>query len=1082
MVSICYLNGINTRVHHNSVNGVHMELTWDDIPVPEQHSLLFDKDLYDKYSLAPTINEIWAISQTQSSLVKSEVKEELKERRTPANLLSVQNQQGPANLPSIQNQQGPANLPSIQNQQGPANLPSIQNQQGPAELPSTQNQKYSIETRDQSSCSGVDSEDEDSDHKSGEPSVKKVFSNQNFRLPIQRADVFPVPRLPYPCISSLTRKDQRTFLNVLTSNPPRESPQNLLIRVESERSEFMRYLQDVSRMCPDDYKYISQGAAFYSEEYLKICLDLKKSCPQFYQIHEMTSLTGGTFSSRLQLSFEKQLLAMGEVLITDHSVVPDEAQLESDYQIVSSHNPPAKKVKLEHTAVSTDVNAELLSGRYEPDVVLCRESLVRLLDNHGPDFTDAWEIPVVIKADTGNGSSHNRTVYIDPPLMQTQMSVRERSRLFHEESIQLSVNKTGTKSIFHVMTESPSVYKQLPAESSQRTLMPFETSVLDFGLDLTELETFGETNLSPKRLKTQKLQKDATSQPKDATSQPKDATSQPKDATSQPKDATSQPKDATSQPNAKTCKISCFQETEEEEHEVEEEAVTSDVVEEVEPEEREPRDSHDSQDSEEFISGQGSGQWLGSDSEEFISGQGSGQWLGSDSEDERLVIDDLISPATSIRAPCPNKPLIMLPQQGAPVSLPGGAVPGTPLSPSSQRDRPSPSCLTQLPIRTRRVARKAKVPASCDQLGQILAMQKAMLKPSHCQNQTQDPATLCYSQNPDPLNSRGASRPNPYPQSLVKPCVSSYLESTQDEDTYVHAPVGSGPIDEDRITQQKRLLCEDLMRGAEDVEDYVSPEEGNLLYKLYSLQDLLLLVQSHIYLAHTRNLGTGNKMVPVHILSKMEYQLSYGVERLTNTESCRIWVEKQLHSSTVSYIGHINAHTSKIALLQKLPADWTPSASCDFRPAKSLNILHHLLKKMTGLSEGHYLIGHKAGEPFVTIFKAVEEKTTVRGVYDLQQNQMPSNPDIGPLPWIPLDHTVVLPFHQKHGQPPCTFPPPDLQHGQKAGKGMAEDPSMTKHISTSSQGVKKKKKKKKNRTMRRNQWIKKHIQRLQNNP
>ncbi|XP_028970998.2 little elongation complex subunit 2 isoform X2 [Esox lucius] len=818
----------------------------------------------------------------------------------------------------------------------------------------------------------------------------------------------------------------------------------------------MRYLQDVARLCPDDYKYISQGAALYSEEYLKVCLDQIKSCPHFYQIHEMTSLTGGTFSSSLQLNFEKQLLAMGEVLITDHKVVPNEAQLEWDYQIVSSHTPPAKKAKLSHTAVSTDSNAEMLSSRYEPHVVLCRESLVRLLDNHGPDFMDPWEIPVVIKTNVVKGSSHSKTVYLDPPLLQTQMSVRERSRLFHEESIKLSINKTGTKSVFHVMTESPAVYRQLPAESSQRTLMSFETSVLDFGLDLTDLETFGETTLSPKRLKTQKLQKDATSQPKAKSQQ--------------------------------TCRISSIQEKEEEEEEqeVEEEAVPSDVAEGEEPGEsglgvvQSPagnllavpkRLRHNSQESEELISGQGSGQGLGS-------------FSGADSEDERLVIDDPLSPANSTRAPHTTKPLTKLPNLDTQLNLPGEAILDTPQSLSSQRIRPSPSSPTQpRSTRTKRVARKAKVPGSCDQLGQILAMQKAMLKPSHSQNQTQDLATLCNSQHTASLSPRGPSWPNSNPQSLVKPCVSSYLESTQDVETHVHAPIGFAPINNDKTAQQKRLLSEDLLVGAEDEGDYTPPEEGNLLYKLYSLQDLLLLVRSHVSLAHTRNMGTGNKAVPVHILSKMEYQLSYGVESLTNTEACQLWAEKLLHSSTVSYIGHINAHTSKLALLWKLPADWKPSASCDFRPAKSLNILHHLLKMMTGLSEGHYLIGHKAGEPFVTIFKAVEGRRVVRGVYDLQQthSRVPSIPDIGPSSWVPLDPAVVLPFHQKHGRPPCIFPPPDLQHGHKAGKGRAGGPAMAKPNSPSKQGVKKKKKKKRLKTVRQNQKIKKQIQRHRNN-
>lgn len=40
------------------------------------------------------------------------------------------------------------------------------------------------------------------------------------------------------------------------------------------------------------------------------CLEDMKTLPQCYQIHEMTSLTGGMFNPGLALTFEKQLLIM----------------------------------------------------------------------------------------------------------------------------------------------------------------------------------------------------------------------------------------------------------------------------------------------------------------------------------------------------------------------------------------------------------------------------------------------------------------------------------------------------------------------------------------------------------------------------------------------------------------------------------------------------------------------------------------------------------------------------------------------------------------------------------------------------
>ncbi|XP_045068727.1 little elongation complex subunit 2, partial [Coregonus clupeaformis] len=931
-----------------------MELTWEDVPLPAPDCLLFNKDLYDKYSLAPTMKGLWAIAEV-SPAVKVEVKEELGDPT------------------------------------------------GPAKLPSTQNQSKSSSSNIKDERSGTrepcsDSQDEHSDHKDDHPPAGEAVSSHPRPpgqdpshprppgqdpshprppgqdpslpgLPGQVPEMFPEPRVPYPCFSRLTSKDQLTYLRVLTSKQPREAPQTLLLHVNSERTEFMRYLQEVARMCPDDYNYISQGAALFSEEYLRACLDQMRKYPQLYLIHEITSLTGGNFSSSLQLNFEKQLLTMGEVVITDHKVVPNEAQLAFDYETVSSDIPPVKKAKLSHSGVSTDSNAEKLSGRYEPHVVLSRESLVRLLDNHGPDFTDPWELPVVVKTNPGRGSKQSKTVYIDPPLLQTAMTVRERSLLFHEESMKLSVNKTGTKNVFHLMTEVPAMDRQLPAESSQRRLVSFESSGLDFGLDLTDLETFGETTQSPKRLKTHKLQKDLVSQPKDLVSQPKTKSKQYSGTLVKEvsKASTSQEEELNFMTDMKV-----VSEKEHGEQSCAEQSLAATVpsANQLKP---------------------GSLQ----DSEEQL-------FSGGDSEDERLVIDDPVSPVTTTNRLPPTTVTQLSPTHQQ----------DTPRSPSAPRDRPSLASSPPLPATgTRRVSRKAKVPGCCDQLGQILAMQKAMLKPNPSNIQTQDPTSPWSSQPAESLS-------NPNPQSLVKPCVSIYLESTQDGETYVDAPSRSAPIVNRTTVQQKRLLCDDLMVGAEDEEDYSSPEEGNLLYKLYSLQDLLLLVRSDVCQAYTRRLGTSNKVVPVYILSKMEYQLSYGVESLTKTEACRLWAETRLHSSTVCYIGHISAHTSKVALLRKLPENWKPNASCDFKPAKSLNILHHLLKKITGLTEGHILI---CASPSSAIFKAAGGEGLSEGprATPQQPTARPLPPALCPLPWYP-DHRWSCPFHQKPG--PLPFP------------------------------------------------------------
>lgn len=55
--------------------------------------------------------------------------------------------------------------------------------------------------------------------------------------------------------------------------------------------------------------------------------------------------------------------------------------------------------------IMNDGNAEKLCGLYEPHVCLTRDALFRLLDNHGPDFGDQWELPVTVKLSATKGMS-----------------------------------------------------------------------------------------------------------------------------------------------------------------------------------------------------------------------------------------------------------------------------------------------------------------------------------------------------------------------------------------------------------------------------------------------------------------------------------------------------------------------------------------------------------------------------------------------------------------------------------------------------------------------------------------------------
>lgn len=210
------------------------------------------------------------------------------------------------------------------------------------------------------------------------------------------------------------------------------------------------------------------------------------------------------------------------------------------------------------------------------------------------------------------------------------------------------------------------------------------------------------------------------------------------------------------------------------------------------------------------------------------------------------------------------------------------------------------------------------------------------------------------------------------------------------------------------------------------------PQEGNFVYKLFSLQDLLLLVRCSIQRIETRPRSKKRKkirrQVPVYVLPKVEYQGCYGAEALTEGELCRLWTESLLHSNSSFYVGHIDAFTSKLFLLEEITSEELKEKLSALKISSLFNILQHILKKLTSLQEGSYLLSHAAEDSSLLIYKASDGKVT-RTAYNLHKAHcdLPVVPSSLSVPWVPLEPSCLLPYHVHHGRIPCTFPPKSVR-------------------------------------------------------
>ncbi|NWH65375.1 ICE2 protein, partial [Geococcyx californianus] len=855
---------------------------------------------------------------------------------------------------------------------------------------------------------------------------------------------FPEPRVPYPFTSCLTEKEQKTYLYLMTKYSKKKNhfPVNAASQrelfmylqmkevVNSEIAEFMKFAQNAAKSCTQDYDAISEDALRYTEELLRACIGHVQKYPEFYTLQEIMSIMGGKFHTQLTFRLEKNLLVMGTARRGKMDFPTMPVQLPTDYKTVTSIITPEKKASVMHNDISLDSNAEKLALKYCPQVVLSNQSLFTLLNNHGLNYKQQWEIPVCVKMVPVAGSKPAKVVYVDSPLLRKEMTVRERNQIFHEIPMDNLATKTSYVSVSGVSMDKPVEDNLFQWDMSTDTYqyrkipLPDDTG-MDFDDDVTELETFGAT---VKLSKTSKMESTFPTVNNTAKVLSHGLKMGEKN-TSTVNSGSEEEKNTISEQGVSACAsmpvqslehILCFSPEESSYHKnfnLEEVGLNKAqhiMTEEVSGNETKYETLPNAVNA--------------AQKDEICT-----PLCSSDTDEDHLIID----------TECKN--------DGCKTTVPNT------VSHTSAETAKSPSPI-QIPLAgmadcsgisdqgknaSRKTARKLS--KEFDPVGQILKMQTELLK-SPSKKAHEQPVVSC-----DILN----AAPAHVPQS-PKPLVTTSTETVPAS--------ASNPNSSSRNTWTslfqgvpKRKLPNELQMLEEDPSEYKAPQDGNLVYKLFSLNDLLLLVRCSVQkvksLPRYHKKKKAQKLIPIFLLPKLEYQAYYGVETLTESEVCQLWTESMLHSECLFYIGRIDAFTSKVIMVEKISPETLREKLELIKPANSLNILHHILKKVSDLQEGSYLLTHAAGDSSVAIYKSSLDKTT-RASYNLHKAHcdLPTVPTMLSVPWVPLDPSLPLPYHMNHGRVPCTFPPAPQEATWKqkvtGAKGQSDTPYEGKPVTT----------------------------------
>ncbi|XP_004374678.1 little elongation complex subunit 2 [Trichechus manatus latirostris] len=851
--------------------------------------------------------------------------------------------------------------------------------------------------------------------------------------------LLPKPRVPYPRFSRFSQREQRTYVDLLVryAKVPANSKDvginkndylqylDMKKHVNEEVTEFLKFLQNSAKTCAQDYNMLSADARLFTEQILKACIEQVKKYPEFYTLHEVTSLMGFfPFRTEMGLKLEKTLLALGSVkyVKTVFPSMPAKLQLTKDN--IATIGTLEQTAAAMHDDISKDPNAEKLVSRYHPQIALTSQSLFTLLNNHGPGYKEQWEIPVCVQLIPVAGSKPIKVIYVNSPLPRKKMTMRERNQIFHEVPLKFMMSKNSSVPVSAVFMDKPeecvSEVDMSYEVNESRKIETLENLDLDFDDDVTELETFGVTTAksskspSPTSPSTVPSVARTPAAPKVtatavATTAP-DVSANSRSlsqilleqlqkekqlVTGADGDADKGKKNGDQAIESRGDRIPNSDKPRMQGSELKTSAalpLESSRTKEIET-------SHKNDTALDKVNADERLKVLeNTDNSEEVTAASEADRTAdvihcdSDTDEDCLIIDTECKTTGNGKTAALSSDLSPNPANPNPSS-------GQPSAGNQSNTTCSPeeSCILKKPIK--RVYKKF------DPVGEILKMQDELLKPISRKvpeppvMNLENPKQLPVSEQPSAPSDEVSGWPQSlWPSAFPKP---------------------------------KGRLPYELQDYVEDTSEYLAPKEGNFVYKLFSLQDLLLLARCSVQRIETRPRSKKRKKIrrqfPVYVLPKVEYQACYGVEALTESELCRLWTESLLHSNCSFYVGHIDAFTSKLFLLEEITSEELKEKLSALKISSLFNILQHILKKLTSLQEGSYLLSHAAEDSSLLIYKTSDGKVT-RTAYNLHKTHcsLPAVPSSLSVPWVPLDPSLLLPYHIHHGRIPCTFPPKSL--------------------------------------------------------
>ena len=218
----------------------------------------------------------------------------------------------------------------------------------------------------------------------------------------------------------------------------------------------------------------------------------------------------------------------------------------------------------------------------------------------------------------------------------------------------------------------------------------------------------------------------------------------------------------------------------------------------------------------------------------------------------------------------------------------------------------------------------------------------------------------------------------------------------------------------------------DKMSEKDSVLSNSNKGEKFFVYNLWRFGKFKVLIRCSVD-AYSADPEKANSFTFFSVLPKLEYQPTFGHEKLTYSEAARLWLHGYIRPQTKLICGRFNVFNSELLRIDELCVSDVLQQGTSFNPAQGMKMVFQVFQALKRLPEAEYVLAHKGGEMHGCLYKSMglsNSGANLKSSFDLHKEKslVITNYTEAEIPWVPIDCNFFLPWQIRESRIPCTFP------------------------------------------------------------